>query len=250
MNGTGGNTGADTKSPKSASSSSNQASLVNLNESCVSLCTDSDASTSNIYTEIDVRNDSLTNNIINDMCAGGDFTDYLMADVLQRLFNVSTESITADVDHITKSASNYANESIMYRMHKQSLLEHDLYEIDNIAGTTSDNEQSASARDNHDTENPNIPIKYNEFITNIGKSLKHTFRMITNDETTSNIGIDETASRFGDTGSNALNLTTETDQMNSTFVANSSLTHRLRTKLRTGFKLFKDSKVRFNVVVF
>lgn len=242
-------TGADVKSPKSASSSSNQASLVNLNESCVSLCTDSDASTSNIYTEIDVRNDSLTNDIINDMCASGDFTDYLMADVLKRLFNVSTESITADVDHIN-STCNYANESIMYHMHKKSLLQQDLYEIDNIAGTANDDEQSASARDNHRKENANIPIKYNEFITNIGKSLKHTFRMISNDETTSTIGIDKTASRFGDSGSNALNVVTETDQMNSTIVANSSLTDRLRTKLRTGLKLFKDSKVCFNAEVF
>lgn len=246
VSGGGGATDTDAKTSKNASSSSSpiRVSLVNLNEDSMSLCVDSDASTSNIYTDIDVCTDSLTNDLITDaMRTSNDFNDFLTADVLKRLFNDSTESITANVNnHRTSNIEcNYANESIVLRT--QSVSEQNLYEIDNGNGTRSDDKLTASpSKDNDTKENANLSTKYNEFIASIGKSLKNTFSMMGSDD----IEMDESMlDGVGESGSNELNATREIDPITSTMVGNSSLTDRLKNKLKTGLKLFKDSKVCF-----
>lgn len=241
----GGATDTDAKTPKNASSSSspNRVSLVNLNEDCMSLSVDSDASTSNIYTDIDVCTDPLSNDLITDaLRTSNDFNDFLTADVLKRLFNDSTESLTANVNHLvahSNSQCNYANESIVLRTH--TVPEQNLYDIDNSSGTRSDDKPAASYIKDTDTkENANLSSKYNEFMASIGKSLKHRFRMMGSDD----IETDEPMpDGVGESGSNVSNACTEIDPITSTMVANSSLTDRLKSKLKTGLKLFKDSKV-------
>lgn len=260
--GGGGGIGANKKSPCNASSpASSRASLVNLNEDCVSLsgryltpseslrewngiCTHSDdrkqsdnphASSSNIYTEIDVCKELFTNDLIADTCTSNNDTDFLTADVLRRLFDESTESLTANVIHTTSACANYANDSMLFHMYTHLLSSSNPYNIDNDNGNSSHSGEQANDTKGiqHAKEQVNCSSKHNEMLVSIGKSLKHKFRMLSSDDA-------NTLAVIEDGASTELNATTSSDHMN--LAGGSSLTDRLKVLLRS-LKLFKDSKV-------
>lgn len=262
-------TDANRKSARSASSpASSRASLVNLDEDGVSLSgrcltpagslresngirAHSDArhshsphaSTSNIYTEIDVCNELFTNDLITDACASGDVTDFLTADVLRRLFNESTESLTANAVHTASACDNYANDSMLFHMYARLMAGSSSYAIDSDSNNGNDNGSRSdgwpnSAKDTHHTkEHAHSLGKYNDLFANIGKSLRHRFRMMTSDDAEALTDIED-----GRTSAE-LSAATSSDRINLGMVAGSSLADRLKIKLKTGLKLFKDAKV-------
>lgn len=220
----------DASLPQNPSTSqSNRTSLVNLNDDCdVSMCDNSDVS--NIYTEIDVCNEFPTNDLITNTSATNS-NEFLSANILKRLFNESSDSIFNNENQSIKP--NYVNESVAIQAQIHN--EPNIYEIGCSDNNRNQNEQAAA--NDILKETANLSPKFNLFLSNISKSLKYRFKLIANDE----IDLDE--SLPGVMASIANDFDTCANSQSKNVDECTSLKSRLKSKLITGFKLFKDSKV-------
>lgn len=225
---------------------------LSLNDNRVLLYDNSDASNSNIYTEIDLRDISVpttttnTKNLVTEPTSTGSSDSIISSDVLRILFKDSNDlQFTSDQSE-TNKIDGYANESVASQAIVQMemndigvMTEQNPYEIDSTASNVASqivpcqsSEQTGDLAGSA-TTNTDTSSRSNTFFANISKSLKHRLKHMANEEQVLAISEESLSETVANTATG-----NEKDEK-------SSLKKRFKFKFKSGLHLFKDAKVRF-----
>lgn len=212
--------------------------------SAVNCMSDDNASNNNIYTEIDLVNDLQllpTKNLILKTKSTSSL-DFLTSDILQCLFDESTESIFINnisnddrLDNEKTKTIRYVNESIAFQANVHVSAQHSLYDIDGIVEQIADDTESEAEKSG--TTSP----KLNAIISNMSKNLWSKLKSMNNDD----LGVDDMSIAVMDSNSG---VGANSDQFKN-IDDKVSLKKRFKFKLRTGLNFFKDVKVRVIVII-
>lgn len=202
---------------KSASASS-RTSAVNYNDDSVSVCDTSDASNSNIYTEIDLPNSLATNGL-----------------------NTNSNNSLSSTIFSCLLDGNYANKSTILQTESNGVnTDQNLYDIDSSTSNVNDILQKENDSLNP-VNNINCSLKLNLFFSSSNKSMTCQFQSILpngkneqNDSTF--MGMSNTEKTV-----NELDINPEADTKDFEFKL--SLTKRLKSRFKTSLNFFKGTKV-------
>lgn len=237
-----------------SATTSNRTSAVNcinhLSDDSVSLCDKSDASNSNIYTEIDLLNRLPTKDLLtesNSTNPSGSLSSAILSCLFDEPSNLMPLTIEIATAVETIQTANYANESVTFEIDNAvNETEQNLYDIDSIANNATLKKPLYLQSDFKEADNfENLP-KVNGFFTNLSKSLKYKFKsMPSNDDSESeDLETGDKTPLASGTTSNDVNASDDSNTPKD-IVDKLSLTKRLKSKFKTGLNFFKDTKVRF-----
>lgn len=233
-----------TKSTKRISSAVNcMHSRLHLNDDCVSLSNNSDASHSNIYTEIELHDDLLTKDLVTQPSSTDSNESTLSSDILRFLFN-DINSVHSTCNHDaseTKNVNCYVNETVISHaiVQVESKLisdgnahEHNLYDIGNGHNVTADQRLERSIETNKSDIISQSSIQRN--VACVGESIEENQKHMMNDS-------EAFAGVLAKTVSDS-ELTKRVDGDKTSF------RKRFKDKFKAGLQFFKDAKVRYRCI--
>lgn len=245
------NDASNSSVPQSKQTSAVNCMKLSLNDNRVLFYDNSDASNSNIYTEIDLRNILLptttnTKNLVTEPTPTGSTDSIISSDILRILFKDSNDLQFTNDQSETNKIDGYVNETVTSQAIVQMemnvinvMTEQNPYEIDSTAPNVANKIVPCQSSDQTDDlagsaiTNTDTSSRSNTFFANISKSLKHRLKHMVNEEEVLTVSEESLSETVANTASG-----NEKDEK-------TSLKKRLKFKLKSGLHLFKDAKVRF-----
>lgn len=243
------NDASNSSLPQSKHTSAVNCMSLRLNDNRVFLFDNSDASNSNIYTEIDLRDVlPITKNLVTEPNPISSSDSSISSDIMHFLFDESNE-LQFKIDHNqseTNQIDKYVNESVtsqaivqmeMNVINDRAMTEQNLYDIDSVVPNVTteftahrNSEQNAQLAES--ATNSNSSLKSNTFFANISKSLKHKLKHVLNEEVVPKESLSD--GMINSASGNEIAFG-ESDK--------ASQKKRFKFKLKTGLHLFKVTKV-------
>lgn len=214
-----------------------------LNDDSVSHSDNSDASNSNIYTEINLRDNLPTKDLVTQPKPTSS-NELLSSDILRFLFNDATNLLCTPADHNQLKANHvnsYVNESVtslaLAQMDMQvvngdvAIQQQNPYEIisnmENVASKTATRQQTEQFNELAGAESS---VRSNARFANINKSFRHKLKLM----------VTESAESLADGLASSTNQNEPAKEVGD----KANLKKRLKFKLKAGLQFFKDAKVR------